>query len=151
MGASHTLPPNPDAPTPGRRPPHKLLQVGGAELHRKRAVHGDGLLPFETALGTYRRPIGYTPAGVYSMRMARVNITMPGELHARAKQAGLNISQVAQQAVTAELTRLAKLAELDAYLAELETELGPISDRERTDAKAWADQALGAGDRRRSA
>lgn len=37
------------------------------------------------------------------MRMARVNITMPDELHTQAKRAGLNISQVAQQAVAAEL------------------------------------------------
>lgn len=89
--------------------------------------------------------------GVYSMRMARVNITMPDDLHAEAKRAGLNISQVAQQAVAAELTRLAKVAELDAYLAELDAELGPISDRDRADAKAWADKVLGADRSRRSA
>ena len=89
--------------------------------------------------------------GVYSVRMARVNITMPDDLHAEAKRAGLNISQVAQQAVAAELTRLAKVAELDAYLAELDAELGPISDRDRADAKAWADKVLGADRRRRSA
>jgi post-segregation antitoxin (ccd killing protein) len=85
------------------------------------------------------------------MRMARVNITMPDELHKRAKQAGLNISQVAQQAIAAELAREAKVAELDAYLAELEAEMGPISDRDRAEAKAWADKALRADTRRRSA
>ncbi|MDE3206296.1 MAG: type II toxin-antitoxin system CcdA family antitoxin [Acidobacteriota bacterium] len=85
------------------------------------------------------------------MRMARVNITMPDELHAEARRAGMNISRVAQQAVAAELTRLAKVAELDAYLAELDAELGPISEGDRAEAKAWADKVLGADRRRRSA
>lgn len=85
------------------------------------------------------------------MRMARVNITMPDELHTQAKRAGLNISQVAQQAVAAESARQAKVAELDAYLAELDAEMGPISDRDRAEAKAWADKVLGADNRRRSA
>ena len=85
------------------------------------------------------------------MRMARVNITMPDELHVQSKRAGLNISQLAQRAVAAELARLAKVAELDAYLAELDAEMGPISDRDRAEAKAWADKALGAPKGRRSA
>ena len=85
------------------------------------------------------------------MRMARVNITMPDEQYRQAKQAGLNVSQLAQGAVAAELDRLAKVAELDAYLAELESELGPTSDAERADAQRWADGALRrAGGRRRS-
>jgi post-segregation antitoxin (ccd killing protein) len=85
------------------------------------------------------------------MRMARVNITIPDELHARAKQAGLNVSQLAQRAVAAELTRMAKLAELDTYLAELEAELGPTSDRDRAEAQAWADKIVGPSPKRRSA
>jgi len=88
---------------------------------------------------------------VYNMRMARVNITMPDELYVQAKAASLNISQLAQQAVASELARLAKVAELDAYLAELDAELGPISDRERADAQVWADKILGPAKRRRSA
>jgi len=82
------------------------------------------------------------------MRMARVNITMPDELHTQAKRAGLNISQVAQQAIVAELARRTKVAELDAFLAELEAEMGPISDGDRAQAKEWADKALGANERR---
>jgi len=85
------------------------------------------------------------------MRMARANITMPDELYRRVKQAGLNISQLAQQALAAELTRLAKIAELDQYLADLESELGPTSDAERADAKEWADRLLGPSRRQRSA
>lgn len=83
--------------------------------------------------------------------MARVNITMPDELYRQAKSAGLNISQLAQGAVTAELTRLAKVAELDAYLAQLDAELGPTTESERSEARAWAEGLLGPGQGRRSA
>jgi post-segregation antitoxin (ccd killing protein) len=85
------------------------------------------------------------------MRMARVNITVPDDLYDQAKRAGLNVSQVAQHAIGSELARLAKIAELDAYLAELDAELGPITETERADAAAWADKALGTSNRRRSA
>jgi post-segregation antitoxin (ccd killing protein) len=83
--------------------------------------------------------------------MARVNITMADDLYERARVAGLNISQVAQRALAAELDRLAKMTELDAYLAELEAELGPVSDAERASAEEWAQRVLGAKSRRRSA
>jgi Post-segregation antitoxin CcdA len=69
-------------------------------------------------------------AGVYSMRMARVNITVPDELLERARAADLNISRVTAAAVTDELDRLTKIYELDRYLADLEVLLGPISDEE---------------------
>jgi post-segregation antitoxin (ccd killing protein) len=85
------------------------------------------------------------------MRMARVNITMPDDLYAQARQVGLNVSQLAQRAVGDELNRLAKIAELDAYLIELEEQLGPTTATERAEAKTWADKALGAGARRHSA
>ena len=62
------------------------------------------------------------------MRMARVNITMPDDLYAEARGAGLNVVQLAQRGVADELNRLAKIAELDAYLAELEEQLGPTSE-----------------------
>jgi len=85
------------------------------------------------------------------MRMARVNITMPDELYRRARQSGLNVSQLAQVAVAAELQRQAKIAELDAYLAELDAELGQTSDDERAEARAWSDNALDSPRRRRTA
>lgn len=53
--------------------------------------------------------------------MAREKIPIPDDLHIQAKQ-----------------------AELDAFLAELEAELGPTSDMERAEAKEWADRVLGA-------
>jgi post-segregation antitoxin (ccd killing protein) len=79
----------------------------------------------------------------HNVRMARVNITMPDELYNEAKGARLNISRVAQDAVRAELARLGKMTELDAYLAELETELGPPGDNERSEARAWTDELFG--------
>lgn len=85
------------------------------------------------------------------MRMARVNITVPDELHRQAKSAGVNVSQLAQQAIAAELARRAKVAELDAYLTERVAELGPTTDAERAEAKAWADDLLGPQGGRRSA
>jgi post-segregation antitoxin (ccd killing protein) len=88
---------------------------------------------------------------VYSVRMARVNITIPDALYNEAKSAGLNISRVAQDAIRAELARLGKVAELDAYLAELEAELGPHSEKERAEAKAWADELFGPATHSRSA
>ena len=87
--------------------------------------------------------------GVYSVRMARVNITMPDDLYQRARQAGLNVSQLAQRAVAEELDRLARIAELDVYLAQLEAELGPTTDAERVEARVWADGVFD-GPRRRS-
>ncbi len=88
---------------------------------------------------------------VYSMCMARANITMPDELFEQARAAGLNISRVAQDAVRAELARLGKVAELDAYLAELEARLGPPSEIERSEARAWADKVLSPASKKRSA
>jgi post-segregation antitoxin (ccd killing protein) len=89
-------------------------------------------------------------ADVYHMRMARVNITVPDDIYDQAKGAGLNVSQLAQRAIASEVARLAKIAELDAYLAELDKEFGPISEVERAKAEAWADKAFGRPNRRRS-
>ena len=72
--------------------------------------------------------------------MARVNITVPDELLTRARAAGLNVSRLAASAVAEELDRLAKIAELDAYLAELDAELGPLGDQELAAAREWADR-----------
>ena len=74
---------------------------------------------------------------------------MPDDLYRRARQAGLNVSQLAQRAVAEELDRLTKIAELDIYLSQLEAELGPTTEAERAEARAWADGELG-GPRRRS-
>ena len=80
------------------------------------------------------------------MRMVRVNITVPDDVLSRARAAGLNVSRVASTALAEELDRLAKIAALDSYLSELDTELGPVSEQERASARAWADQVLSAGE-----
>jgi post-segregation antitoxin (ccd killing protein) len=77
------------------------------------------------------------------MRMARVNITVPDEVAARARAAGLNVSRVATAALAEELDRRSKTDALDAYLAQLESELGPIPADEQAAASAWADEVLG--------
>jgi len=92
------------------------------------------------------------------MRMARVNITIPDELLEHARAAGLNVSRFAAAALVEELDRRAKVAALDAYLAEMDAELGPVPDAEREEAAAWADGLMaglpsvkGAGARARRA
>ena len=83
---------------------------------------------------------------VYSVRMARVNISLPDELYHRAKGAGLSVSKLARDAIIQELERLAKIAALDEYLAELEAELGPISPEDQARADALLRRMMGAGD-----
>lgn len=78
--------------------------------------------------------------------MARVNITVPDELLDRARAAGLNVSRIAAAALADELDRRGKVAALDRYLRELETELGPIPATEQLAAQTWADEVLGRED-----
>jgi hypothetical protein len=76
------------------------------------------------------------------MRMARVNITIPDELLEQARTAGLNVSRLAATALAEELDRRAKVAALDAYLAELDAEFGPVPEDELREAAAWADNLV---------
>jgi hypothetical protein len=77
------------------------------------------------------------------MRMARVNITIPDDLLARARDAGLNVSRVAASALAEELARQAKIEALDDYLRELDVALGPVSADDAAAASEWADRAFG--------
>lgn len=79
------------------------------------------------------------------MRIARVNITVPDDVIAQARNAGLNVSRLATSALVHELDRLAKIQALDTYLAELEAELGPPSAAELEEAQQWADRVLARG------
>lgn len=74
--------------------------------------------------------------------MARVNISLPDEFYRRAKEEGINISKLAQQAVAEELTRLAKIAAVDRYLAELEVEEGPLDPQKLAEAEARVDRLI---------
>jgi hypothetical protein len=79
------------------------------------------------------------------MRMARVNITVPDELLDAARAAGLNISRIASLGLADEIDRQAKIRELDAYLADLDAQLGPVPQHEIRAAREWADAVLPAG------
>lgn len=74
--------------------------------------------------------------------MSRVNISLPDELYRRAKEAGVNISKLTQQALVDELSRLAKIAAVDQYLAELEAEQGPLDPGELAKALAKVDRVI---------
>lgn len=76
------------------------------------------------------------------MRMARVNITVPEDLLARARAAGLNVSRTAARALDEELDRRAKVEALDAYLGELDAQLGPIPPEEEEEAARWVDRII---------
>lgn len=77
------------------------------------------------------------------MRMARVNVTISDQLLKHARGAGLNISKLTAAALCDELNRRSKLAQLDAYLAELEAELGPVDPVAMAEAARWADGVFG--------
>ena len=83
--------------------------------------------------------------------MDRVNISIPEDLHKQAKEAGLNISKLARNAIEEELERLDKIAALDKYLAELDAQLGPISPEEEAQAQALIERIYGPREARRSA
>jgi post-segregation antitoxin (ccd killing protein) len=101
--------------------------VGNLELAERRL---DGDLP--DARGS-----------VYSMRMARVNITVPDDLFKQAKAAGMNVSRISAAALAEELDRRVKIEALDRYLRELDAELGPVPAHEAEAARVWADDAFG--------
>lgn len=70
--------------------------------------------------------------------MPRMQVYLSEELHAAVKERRLPASELLQQAVRAELRRLALLEETDRYLAELIEEVGsPTAEElERADAIA---------------
>lgn len=102
------------------------------------------------SLGPARERSPRAGIGVYGMRIARVNITVPDDLLERARAAGLNVSRVSSSALSEELDRRAKIAALDSYLQELDVELGPLSSDAQVAAQEWADRVLGPSDQPRS-
>jgi post-segregation antitoxin (ccd killing protein) len=84
-----------------------------------------------------------TALAVYPVRMAaRVNITVPDALIARAREVGLNVSGMTAEALAEELDRLEKIQGMRDYLDELDAELGPPSYEELRAAREWADAAF---------
>lgn len=79
---------------------------------------------------------------MYSVCMRRVNISLPDELYRRAKEEGINISQLTQQALAEEVDRRDKIAGVDRYLAELEAEEGPLDPQKLAEAMAFVDSMI---------
>jgi hypothetical protein len=75
--------------------------------------------------------------------MPRVNIWLPDDLHRAAKELQLPVSELAQRAIAAEIDRHRKAAALDAYLGELDAELGPATAEPTADADAWIEKVTG--------
>lgn len=79
--------------------------------------------------------------------MARVQVYLPDELHARMKDAGLSPSELLQRALRAELRKQELEAAADAYLAELIAEVGEPTEAELERADALVRKILGGSER----
>lgn len=73
--------------------------------------------------------------------MARVNVSVPDDVISRAREAGVNVSRVATSALEDELDRLARIALLDAHLADLDERHGPVPEADLEAARTWLDTA----------
>lgn len=78
---------------------------------------------------------------MYDVCMARVNVSIPDDVIERARATGLNVSRLATSALEEALEKQLKIEMAKQYLAELEAELGPITEAERAEADAWLDSA----------
>lgn len=73
--------------------------------------------------------------------MARVNISLPDEVHSAAKALGINVSHAARDAILHIVANRARMAEWDRMIAE-EREANPPTVEQMADADAWADRVL---------
>jgi post-segregation antitoxin (ccd killing protein) len=76
------------------------------------------------------------------MRMSRVNVYLPGPMYRKAKRARLNVSQLCQEAVDAELRRQARLRALEQFTTDVAEKFGSATPDEIADAEAWVDDVL---------
>ena len=74
------------------------------------------------------------PATASSGSSARAAGSCSSRSHRRSRAPSNTAADLAE-----ELDRRAKIAALDAYLAEMDAELGPVPDAELQDAAAWVD------------
>ncbi|MFN0091203.1 MAG: hypothetical protein ACKVWR_13185 [Acidimicrobiales bacterium] len=70
--------------------------------------------------------------------MPRLQVYLPDELHRELKARGLPASELLQQAVRAEITRLDLLAAAERHAAQLAAEVGEPSSAERERAELIA-------------
>lgn len=73
--------------------------------------------------------------------MARRNISLPDEIDALAREAGLNVSFICAGAILAELDRRKRMAALESWLDDLDEQRGVPSARVSADASRWARSA----------
>lgn len=78
------------------------------------------------------------------MRMARVNVYLPDDLLADAKEAGLPVSELTQAAVRDELAKRGRLRALERFIRELADAQGPATAAEMAEAEAWAESVVAA-------
>ena len=71
-------------------------------------------------------------------RMPRMQVYLPDDLYRAVKERDLPASELLQEAIEAELRRRRLNDEADTYLADLITEVGEPSPRERARANAIA-------------
>ncbi|MGI9016574.1 MAG: type II toxin-antitoxin system CcdA family antitoxin [Euzebya sp.] len=69
--------------------------------------------------------------------MPRVNVTIPDQVIAAARERGLNVSAIAAAALAAELERQDKIDRLRADLDALDAGLGPVPREAAEAAAAW--------------
>lgn len=84
----------------------------------------------------------------YSSCMARRNISLPDDLNDQARRARLNVSALAQRAVTEELDRRQRMARLDTWLDELDVAHGMPSVDAMGAAREWFSSATEVHQRR---
>lgn len=85
---------------------------------------------------------------MYGVCMARRTISLPDDLDEQARRARLNVSALAQRAVSEELDRRRRMEALDAWLDELDAARGVPTARAKADAEAWFGSAVVASGRR---
>lgn len=78
------------------------------------------------------------------MRMARVNVYLPDDLLASAKEADLPVSELTQAAVREALARRDRLEALERFIGGLAETQGQATEDEISEAEAWAESVVAA-------
>jgi post-segregation antitoxin (ccd killing protein) len=78
------------------------------------------------------------------MRMARVNVYLPDDLLASAKEADLPVSELTQAAVREALARRDRLEALERFIDDLAETQGQATAEEVAEAGAWAESVVAA-------
>jgi post-segregation antitoxin (ccd killing protein) len=73
--------------------------------------------------------------------MTRRNISLPDDIDDLARDAGLNVSALARQAILGELDRRSRMQRLDAWLDAMDEEHGTPTRAARDEAEAWVASA----------